>query len=75
MLNLDSLKNYVERMELSCIRLKIVYNCGVCSINDQMTHTLRSIVETEIIKSFFSQLARLTGLDVKVYSNDWGKVT
>lgn len=73
----DSLKNYVERMEFILYPTKnSPTNCGVCSINDQMTITFaRSIVETEIIKSFFSQLARLTGLDVKVYSNDWGKVT
>ncbi|MFS0562976.1 alcohol acetyltransferase [Terribacillus sp. 179-K 1B1 HS] len=71
----DSMKNYVERMEFILYPTKnSPINCGVCSVNDQMTITFaRSIVETDIIKSFFSQLASLTGLDVKVYSNGWGE--
>lgn len=71
-----SMKYYIERMEVVLYPTKnSPINCGVCSLNDQLTITFaRSIEETEIIKSFFSQLTRLTGLDVEVYSNDWGEV-
>ncbi|WP_010096417.1 hypothetical protein [Ornithinibacillus scapharcae] len=72
-----SMKDYIESMEVVLYPTKnSPINCGVCSINDHMTITFaRSIVETEIIRAFFSQLTRLTGLDVKVYSNDWGETT
>ncbi len=69
-----SMNRHIERMEA------IIYptsnspiNCGICTINNQMTITFaRSIEETDIIKSFFSQLSHLTGLKVEVYSNNWG---
>ncbi|WP_164217302.1 alcohol acetyltransferase [Virgibacillus sp. YIM 98842] len=71
----DCMNRYIKRMEVVLYPTKnSPINCGVCSLNDQMTITFaRSIVETEIIKSFFSQLTRLTGLDVEVYSNYWGE--
>lgn len=71
----DSIKPYIERMELVLYPTKnSPINCGICSLNDKLTITFaRSVIETEIIKSFFSQLTRLTGLDIEVYSNDWGE--
>ena len=73
----DSMKPYIERMELVLYPTKnSPINCGIASLNDRMTITFaRSIVETEIIKSFFSQLTHLTGLDIEVYSNNWGEQT
>ncbi len=71
----DSMKSYIERMEVVLYPTKnSPINCGISSVNDQMTITFtRSIVESEIIKSFFNQLSRLTGLNVEVYSNNWGE--
>jgi hypothetical protein len=48
--------------------------CTVCSVNDRLTITFnRSIVERDIPQFFFSYLAESAGLDVTVYSNNWGK--
>jgi len=48
--------------------------CGVCSVNDRLVLSFsRTIVETDIIKYFFNHLSERDGLDVSVYSNDWGK--
>ncbi|WP_042221016.1 condensation domain-containing protein [Oceanobacillus manasiensis] len=71
----DSMKGYIERMEVALYPTKnSPISCGVATVNDQMTITFaRSIVESEVIKSFFSQLSRLTGLNVEVYSNNWGE--
>lgn len=49
-------------------------SCGVCTVNDKLTITFtRSIVEADILQYFFSYLADQAGLDVRVYSNDWGR--
>ncbi|WP_026702685.1 alcohol acetyltransferase [Salibacterium aidingense] len=69
-----AMNEQVDRMEL------VMYptdnspiNCGICSVNDQLTITFsRSIIETDIIKSFFRYLTQTIGLEVKVYSNNWG---
>ncbi|MEG1393089.1 MAG: alcohol acetyltransferase [Christensenellaceae bacterium] len=48
-------------------------NCCVCSLENKMTITfIRSIIETDIIKFFFGYLTSQTGVDVELYSNDWG---
>jgi NRPS condensation-like uncharacterized protein len=48
--------------------------CAVCSVNDQLVITFsRAIAEKDIPQYFFSYLAESLGLDVTVYSNDWGK--
>ena len=50
-------------------------NCGVCTVNDSLTVTFsRTILEADIIRCFFSFLSRESGLEIKVYSNNWGKV-
>lgn len=73
----ESMNPYIERMELVLYPTKnSPISCGIGTLNDKMTITFaRSIVETEIIKSFFSQLTHLTNLDVAVYSNNWGEHT
>lgn len=49
-------------------------NCSVCSVGDALTITFtRNIAEADILQHFFSYLAQQDGLEVKVYSNDWGK--
>lgn len=48
-------------------------SCGISSINDQLTITFaRTIIETKIIRHFFTYLATETDLEVKIYSNNWG---
>jgi len=71
----ESMRPFTKRMEIVFYPTKnSPINCGICSLNDRLTITFaRSIMETEIIKSFFNQLTRLTGLDIEVYSNDWGE--
>ena len=48
-------------------------NCSILSMNDKLNITFtRNIAETNIIRYFFRFLADETGLDITVYSNDWG---
>lgn len=48
-------------------------NCGISSVNDKLVITFtRNIVESDILQYFFSTLAGEAGLEVKIYSNDWG---
>lgn len=70
----SEMNKYIKRMDVVLYpTTKSPINCGVCSVNDQLTITFTSrIVETEIIRHFFNFLATTTGLDVEIYSNDWG---
>lgn len=48
-------------------------NCAVCSVDDKLAISFsRTIIEPDIIRCFFSFLANEAGLDVVLYSNDWG---
>jgi NRPS condensation-like uncharacterized protein len=48
-------------------------NCGICSVGDRLTISFaRTIIETKVIRHFFYHLANKDGLDVEIYSNDWG---
>jgi hypothetical protein len=48
-------------------------NCGVSSVNDALTISFtRSIREAQAIRRFFGLLARESGLEITVDSNDWG---
>ena len=48
-------------------------NLAVCSFNDKLSINFsRSITEPNIIRNFFRTLVKDTGLDVRIYSNDWG---
>lgn len=69
------MRPHVERMEIVLYpTIKSPINCGVCTLNDELTITFaRSIFETDIIKSFFTQLLNLTGQDIVVSSNEWGE--
>lgn len=70
----QEMSEHVERMETVVYpTAKSPINCGICSVNDQLTITFtRRIVETEIIQYFFRHLADVTKLDVTIYSNEWG---
>ncbi|MDR1893596.1 MAG: hypothetical protein LBQ61_02735 [Spirochaetales bacterium] len=48
-------------------------SCAVCSVDDKLSINFsRTIVEPDIIRRFFSFFANEAGLDVVLYSNDWG---
>lgn len=52
---------------------KIPMNCGVCSVDDKLTITFtRNIAGADILQYYFSHLAQLDGLEVKIHANDWG---
>lgn len=48
-------------------------NCAVCSVDDKLAISFsRTIMEPDIIRCFFSFLANEAGVDVVLYSNNWG---
>ncbi|MBN2616899.1 MAG: hypothetical protein JXR64_01165 [Spirochaetales bacterium] len=50
-------------------------NCGVCSSNNKLAITFtRTIVEPNIIKKFINHLVENEGLELKVFTNNWGDV-
>ncbi|HEX3038057.1 MAG TPA: alcohol acetyltransferase [Oscillospiraceae bacterium] len=65
---------YVQQFEAVLYTTpKSPINCGVCSTNDRLVISFsRVIVETDIIQYFFSYLSEKEGIDVEIYSNDWG---
>lgn len=71
----ESMKPYVDRMEVILYPTrKSPINCGLGTVNDKLTVTFaRSIEEREIIQAFFRRLRKITGLDITVYSNEWGE--
>lgn len=70
----EGMAAHIEAMETTMYpTAKSPMNCAVCSINDQLTVTFaRNIVESDIIMHFFRELSGLTGLEVRIVSNDWG---
>ncbi|WP_411842436.1 alcohol acetyltransferase [Salinicoccus sp. HZC-1] len=70
-----SMVPHIERMEVVLYPTrKSPINCGIGTVNDQLTITFaRSIDENDIIRSFFRKLRAVTGLDIAVYSNEWGE--
>ncbi|MFB5675651.1 alcohol acetyltransferase [Paenibacillus terreus] len=70
----SSMSAHVEAMEATLYpTAKSPINCAVCSINEELTITFaRNIVESDVIMHFFRQLAILSGLDLRIVSNDWG---
>lgn len=70
----DCISQYVKRMEVIIYPThKSPINCGVISVNDKLTVTFpRTIQETEIIRDFFRFLAEKSGIEINVYSNNWG---
>lgn len=65
---------FMHHMELNIYSSKkSPINCSVCSCNDKLVCSFtRAIEESEMIQRFFSYLAKEAGLDVEIYSNDWG---
>ena len=48
-------------------------NCGICTVNDKLAISFsRTIIEPDIIRYFLNYLSEKDGLEVAVYSNDWG---
>lgn len=68
-----ALVRHVSHLEV-CVypTTKSPYNCGVISACGKTCITFsRTVVEADILQMFFSTLAQ-NGLEVEVYSNDWG---
>jgi NRPS condensation-like uncharacterized protein len=65
---------YVDRFEANVYnRAKRPLMCGVCSVGDRLTISFsRTIAQPDIIRRFFTLLAGEGGLDISVYSNNWG---
>lgn len=71
----DSMRPYADSMDVVLYPTnKSPINCGTATVNNKLTITFsRSIEENEIIRTFFKEITRLTGLEVKVSSNGWGE--
>lgn len=71
----ESMRPYADSMDVILYPTnKSPINCGTATVNDKLTITFsRSIEENEIIKRFFKEITRLTGLEVTVSSNGWGE--
>lgn len=71
----ESMQPYADSMDVVLYPTnKSPINCGMATVNDKLTITFsRSIEENKIIKTFFKEITRLTGLDVTVSSNGWGE--
>lgn len=71
----ESMEAHVDRMEVILYPTrKSPINIGIGTLNDQLTITFaRSIEDNDIIQAFFTELAGMTELDIKVYSNEWGE--
>lgn len=70
----ESMSSYVKRIELVFYpTLNNPINCGICSVNDELVITFaRTIEENQIISNFFRYLTKEYGIEVKIYSNEWG---
>ncbi|MEK3732062.1 alcohol acetyltransferase [Paenibacillus sp. FSL M8-0334] len=73
----SSMTQYVEAMETTMYPTsKTPINCAVCSVNETLTITFaRNILESDVIMHFFRLLSGLSGLELKIVSNDWGMET
>ncbi|MDQ0174929.1 alcohol acetyltransferase [Bacillus chungangensis] len=71
----ESMRKYIDSMEAVLYPTeKSPINCGICTVNDRLTITFsRSIVEADIIRYFFHFLTKRAGIDISVYSNNWGQ--
>ncbi|MFZ2540039.1 MAG: alcohol acetyltransferase, partial [Oscillospiraceae bacterium] len=71
----EEMKTLVKQIEVVLYpTLKSPINCGICSVNDRLTISFsRSIVESDIIRSFFNILSENNNLNISLYSNDWGQ--
>ncbi|MFC3418530.1 alcohol acetyltransferase [Salinicoccus hispanicus] len=69
-----SMEEHVERMDIALYPTsRSPISCAAGTINGRMTITFTlSISETGIVREFFKELKRLTGLEIEVNSNEWG---
>lgn len=72
-----SMEPYIEKMEIiSYPKETTPINCAMGSAYDQLNISfVRNIVEADIIERFCELLAGCTGLDLEIYSNNWGADT
>lgn len=70
----ESMKDYIDRMDsIIYPTRKSLINCCMCSVNDKLTVSFsRTITEADIIRNFFSFLGKQSGLDIEIYTNNWG---
>ncbi|WP_342387336.1 alcohol acetyltransferase [Salinicoccus bachuensis] len=70
----ETMAHFVERMDIALYPTrKSPISCAVGTVNGRMTITFTlSISETDIVRDFFKELGDLTGLDIEIYSNEWG---
>lgn len=68
----ESMINLVSHFEFILYSAPPVnINCGICTFNDKIVISMsKSIVETDIIRYFFTYLSKNLNLDVFIYSND-----
>ncbi len=68
------MKPYIEHMEVLVYpTVQSPINCGICSFEDKLAISFtRAITDVSIIKAFFTTLGAQMGVEVAVYSNDWG---
>lgn len=71
----ESMRPYANSMDVVLYPTnKSPINCGTATINNKLTITFsRSIEDNEIIRTFFKEITRLTGLKITVSSNGWGE--
>ncbi|GAB3062481.1 alcohol acetyltransferase [Salinicoccus sesuvii] len=69
-----SMEAHVERMDIALYPTsRSPISCATGTVNGRMTITFTlSISETGVVRSFFKELTRLTGLEIEVNSNEWG---
>lgn len=68
----DSMVDLVSHFEFILYSAPPVnINCGICTFNNKIVISMsKSIVETDIIRYFFTYLSKNLNLDVFIYSND-----
>jgi hypothetical protein len=71
----EEMNGFIDQFEtLLYPSKKSPINCCICSANDKLNMAFtRTIAEADILQYFFSYLSEKEGLDVEIYSNDWGK--
>ncbi len=70
----DEMKPYIEQTEVFLYpTAKSPINCSACSFEDNLSISFtRSISDASIIREFFTSLVKATGIDINMYSNQWG---
>ncbi len=71
----SGVKPYIKHTEVLLYpTTKSPLNCGVCSHEDTLSISFtKNITDISIIREFFITLAQRTGIDIALYSNNWGQ--